>query len=428
MSADRPSIPVPTTPTTPAAPAPGGTPAPAASPRLMSLDALRGFDMFWILGAGTIFVRINELVNMGDEPRFGWLSALAGQLKHKEWEGFAFEDLIFPLFVFMVGVSIVYSLSKHLQQGKGPTYVRIVRRFLLLFALGVFAAGGLRHRWPDVQLCGVLHRLAWAYLFGALIFLHLRPKAIVGLVVAILVGYWALMTYVPFPNVPLPESRKHPPAADEKFPDLTAKFDQADKIAGSYTKELNLCHYIDARYMPGRKYTGYYSPEGILSTMTAVATCLLGVLAGYWLRRPSRDWVKVLVLLGLGAAGVALGFLWGQSFPVIKKIWTSSFVLVAGGYSAILLGLFYLVIDVWKWRWWCLPFVWIGMNAITVYMVPRLVDVREIAYRLTGGNVAGWLDSCCGKGWSGVLTTVVSFLLIWWLAFFLYRRKVFLRL
>ena len=140
--------------------------------------------------------------------------------------------------------------------------------------------------------------------------------------------------------------------------------------------------------MPGRKYTGYYSPEGILSTMTAVASCLLGVLAGFLIRSPRSDRFKILWLLAAGIAGVLLGFLWGQQFPVIKKIWTSSFVLVAGGYSAILLAVFYLVIDVWKWRIWCLPFVWIGTNALTAYMVRNLFHMDEVAQRLTGGDLS----------------------------------------
>ncbi len=400
----------------------------APSQRLMSLDALRGFDMFWILGAGGIFIRIQELVNSDAEPRVAWLKTLAEQLKHKDWEGFAFLDLIFPLFVFMVGVSIVYSLARHLQeQGVARTYLRIVRRFLLLFAMGVIAAGGLTSSWPNVQLSGVLHRIAWCYLFGAILFCHFRPRTIAALVVVLLVGYWALLSYVPFPNVPMPASDGKRIAPD-KLPDLSEKFAQAEKISGSYAKGLNLTNYLDAVYLPGRKHSGYYSPEGILSTMTAVATCLLGVLAGCLLRSPAKDWVKVLLLIGLGAAGVGLGFAWGPYFPVVKKIWTSSYVLVAGGYSAILLGLFYLVIDVWKWRWWCLPFVWIGMNAITVYMVRNLVNIREIALRLTGGDVVHAVDAWLGKGWHDVLTSTVAFLLIWWLALFLYRRKVFLRL
>ena len=193
-------------------------PAPS-SPRLMSLDALRGFDMFLIIGAGGIVTRLNGMVNPADHVRAPWLQVVAQQLKHKEWDGFAFLDLIFPLFVFMVGVSIVYSLSKQLKEhGTGGAYWRIIRRFVLLFVMGVISAHGIEKRWPDVQLCGVLHRIAWCYLFGSLIFCYLRPRAIAGLTAALLVGYWALMTFVPFPNVPLLESKTHPPAPTRNSP------------------------------------------------------------------------------------------------------------------------------------------------------------------------------------------------------------------
>jgi predicted acyltransferase len=294
--------------------------------------------------------------------------------------------------------------------------------------MGVIAAHGIEKRWPDVQLCGVLHRIAWCYLFGSLIFCHLRVRAIGVLAVALLVGYWGLMTFVPFPNVPLQESKSHPPGPGEKFPDLSAEFDRAEKITGKYEKGLNLCNYLDARYMPGRKYTGYYSPEGLLSTMPAVASCLLGVLAGCLIRSSRSDRFKILWLLSLGLAGVLLGFAWGQQFPVIKKIWTSSFVLVAGGYSAILLAVFYLVIDVWKWRWWCVPLVWIGTNALTAYMVRNLFHMDEVALRLTGGDLSWALNRWVYPGTGPLLTAVVALLLIWWLTWFLYRNKIFIRL
>lgn len=402
---------------------------PPSRPRLMSLDALRGFDMFLIIGGGGIVGRLNQMVNPTDHVRAPWLQVVDQQLHHKDWAGFAFLDLIFPLFVFMVGVSIVYSLSKQLSEhGRGGAYGRIVRRFLLLFAMGVIAAGGIANRWPNVQLCGVLHRIAWCYLFGSLIFCHLRPRAIAGLTAGLLVGYWALLTFVPFPNVQLPDSISHPPGPNEKFPDLSEKFNSVEKITGKYDKGLNLCNYFDARYMPGRKYCGYYSPEGILSTIAAVASCLLGVLAGCLIRSPRSDRFKILWLLVGGIAGVLLGFLWGQQFPVIKKIWTSSFVLVAGGYSAILLAVFYLVIDVWKWRFWCLPFVWIGTNALTAYMVRNLFRLDEVAPRLTGGDLSYALNRWVYPGTGSLLTTTVGLLLIWWLTWFLYRNKVFIRL
>ena len=405
--------------------------APAPTTRLMSLDALRGFDMFWILGAGAFFMQLDEVVNRGLSQRSGFFHALAEQMRHKDWAGFAFEDLIFPLFVFIAGVSIVFSITKELQlHGKAGAYWRIVRRAALLFALGVFYTGGLSRAWPEVQVSGVLHRIAQCYLFAALIFCTFRPRAIVGILAVLLVGYWALMTYVPFPNLSLDKETIDAAAKKLGTKDLAAILDRTpERVAGRYDKGLNLSNYLDAKYLPGRKYNGYYSPEGLLSTLPAIASCLLGVLAGLLLGNPARtDRQKVLWLAVLGAIGLAAGFTWGLQFPVVKKIWTSSFVLVAGGYSALLLAAFYLVVDVWKFQRWCRPFVWIGANSITIYLLSPLLNFREVARRLAGGDVQNFFDRHVAPGAGGLVVIAVAYGLIFALMGFLYRRKIFLRL
>jgi predicted acyltransferase len=399
----------------------------------MSLDALRGFDMFWILGAGAFFMQLDEVVNRGISERSGVVHALAGQMRHKDWAGFAFEDLIFPLFVFIAGVSIVFSITKEIQvHGKGGAYWRIVRRAALLFACGVFYTGGLSRAWPDVMISGVLHRIAQCYLGAALIFCTFRSRAIVVIIAGLLVGYWALLTYVPVPNLVLDKDTVEQAARKMGIKDknVVAVLDRTEgRVTGSYEKGLNLTNYLDARYLGGRKYNGYWSPEGLLSTLPAIASCLLGVLAGLWLRNPvPSDRQKVLWLAVLGACGVGLGFLWGMQFPVVKKIWTSSFVLVAGGYSALLLAAFYLVIDVWKLQRWCRPFVWIGANSITIYLLSPLVNFREVARRLAGGDVQNFFDRCVAPGVGGLVVIAVAYGLIFALMGFLYRRKVFLRL
>src|SRR5262249_53583900 len=148
-----------------------------------------------------------------------------------------------------------------------------------------------------------------------------------------------------------------------------------------------LANYLDSEYLPLRKWDGDHDPEGLLSTLPAIATCLLGVFAGVFLQSVSfANWQKVLGLAVAGLLMAGLGWLWDSEFPVIKKIWTSSYVLVAGGYSCLLLAAFYLVIDVWKWQMWARPFVWIGMNAITIYMLFHLVNFTQMAERLVGGE------------------------------------------
>ncbi len=298
--------------------------------RLESLDALRGFDMLWIVGLGGIVHALRGLT--------GWsfLGQLADQLEHVGWEGFHFEDLIFPLFVFIVGVSLVFSLDKaRARHGAAGALTRVFRRSVLLFLFGIFYYGGLSHRWPDIRLLGVLQRIALCYLGASLLYVAFGVRTLVGVTIGILLGYWALLALVPVPG----------------------------SGAGNYAEGLNLANYVDKMWLPGARYDGDHDPEGLLSTLPAIATCLLGVLAGVFLKakRPA-PWRKAAWLAGAGIAGVALGAWWGESFPVIKKIWTSSYVLVAGGFSALLLAAFYALIDVAGIRRWGRPFVWVGAN------------------------------------------------------------------
>ena len=376
---------------------PGQTiPSVSATARLMSIDALRGFDMFWIVGAEGLVRALERISNTGP------VKVLANQLHHKAWEGFAFEDLIFPLFVFIVGVSLVFSLSKSLAQGtKAEAYKRICRRALFLFLLGIVYSGGVSKAWPDIRLLGVLNRIALCYLFASLIFCNFKVKGIITIAVGLLAGYWALMTFVPVPGIG----------------------------AGSFAPGANLANYLDKLYLPGHRYDGDWDPEGLLSTLPAVATCLLGVLAGLLLRDSTvSERRKVACLMGGGLLAVLLGFLWGLQFPVIKKIWTSSYVLVAGGYSAMLLGGFYLVVDLWKWQSWAQPFVWIGMNPITIYLLENVFDFEKLAARFVGGDVKAFFDAVVVKGFGDLVLAVVALGFCFLLAHFLYRKRIFLRL
>src|SRR5688572_17497982 len=166
--------------------------------RIASVDALRGFDMFWIIGADALFYALNKLAGGDAQSLIGFF---ATQLDHVQWEGFRFYDLIFPLFVFIVGVSIVFSLSKRkAEQGKGAALVQIFRRALILYLFGLFTYDGLANGWEKVRLLGVLQRIAVCYFFTALAFLYLKPKALIALCTSLLIGYWALMTFVPVPG------------------------------------------------------------------------------------------------------------------------------------------------------------------------------------------------------------------------------------
>lgn len=439
-----------------AAPPPAAVPldTETSNARLMSLDALRGFDMFWILGGDFVMTTAGKLSGGTEQAwtLFGWL---ASQFRHKEWDGFAFYDLIFPLFVFISGVSVVWSLTKETQlHGRAGALQRIIRRAALLFVLGIFYSGGLSKEWPDIRLLGVLQRIALAYLGAGLIFCLVGPrmKVLTGIIAAVLVGYWALLKFVPIRAIVLDKARLAALAeqagdsrgaialATETNPSATRgsrawttaeeMFHQTkERTTGQFGPGHNLVNHLDFQFLPGRKYDLFYDPEGILSTLPAVATCLLGVLAGVWLRRDDFcDKWKVIYLLSAGAGALIVGFAWGMSFPIVKKIWTSSFVLVAGGYSALLLAVFYQVVDVWKRRDWCQPLVWIGMNSITIYVASNLLQFRAVAARLVGGDVKKALDANFAEGVGNLLIVLVGFALIFAFVRFLHQRKIFLRL
>jgi predicted acyltransferase len=375
--------------------------------RVASVDALRGFTMFWIIGADGAAKALAEMMSgMGKIPSAAG-SFIGGQFQHAEWEGLHFYDLLFPLFIFVTGVAIVFSLTRLIQQGTSTAHRRVLRRSMLLFALGLVYEGvskswpesAVSESWPDIRLLGVLNRIALCYLFASLLFLNLRLPGLVVAFVAILVGYWALMTFVPVSGIG----------------------------AGSYAKDANLANWIDGQYLPGRKWNGSWDPEGLLSTLPAIGTCLLGVFAGLLLKEPRlQPHQKTLWLIGAGAAMIALGVLWGLQFPIVKNIWTSSYVLVCGGLSALLLGVFHQVIDAWERRSWATIFIWIGANAIALYLINGIVGFQPLATQLVGGDLGSLVDSYLTPSAGSFLAHAVGLLLAVALAGFLYRRKIFL--
>jgi predicted acyltransferase len=407
----------------------------APTQRLMSLDALRGFDMFWIIGAEELVAALEKMAHpAGGSTGFSIIGFLARQLEHCDWAGFHFEDLIFPLFVFMVGVSLVFSLSKTIrQEGRAVAVKRIFRRSILLFALGLFYSGGLSNNWPDMRLMGVLNRIALCYFFTGLIFCFCNLRAMIALCLGLLLGYWAMLAFVPIRNIQLEKTALKELAKERGAPDdpKALFYGTTDRVTGHFEHGFNLPNHFDFEYLPGRKYDTYFDPEGYLSTLPAIASCLLGVFGGLLLANPSRkDQQKVIWLIAAGLILFNLGWIWNIEFPVIKKIWTSSFVLVAGGCSALLLGVFYLIIDVWKYQKWCQPFVWMGMNSITIYMTVNILGrggFGRLSSRLLGGDIRDF----CNEHWTGsgdLAVAAVGLLLAFWLVHFLYRRKIFLRL
>ena len=368
--------------------------------RLASVDALRGFSMIGILGIDGMARAIADMTR-GHGSLAGAGAALHWQFSHPTWEGFTFYDLIFPLFIFVTGVAIVLSLPRMVEeQGMARTQLRVFRRSLLLYGLGILFYGGLSNPWPDVRLLGVLQRIALCYLFASLLFLHFGRRGLALTLVALLVGYWALLTFVPVPDVGAP----------------------------TYAEGMTLANWIDRNYLPGRPWYGEWDPEGLLSTIPAVATCLLGVFAGLLLTNARlTPQQKSTRLLAAGLALLVTGHLWGLQFPIIKHIWSSSFVLVAGGWSVLLLGLFHEVIDVWKRDRWATVLVWIGASPIVLYLAYYMVDFVALARRFVGGDIARLADEHVAPGTADLLACSVALAIAIVLAAFLYRRKIFLR-
>jgi len=373
----------------------------APTRRITSVDALRGFNIFWILGGdGAIWALADMTAGKG--PVISGIGHFLGtQLHHVAWQGFRFYDFIFPLFIFITGVSIVLSLPRLVErEGLWSAHVRVLRRALLLYGLGLIYYGGISHHWADIRYLGVLQRIGICYLFASLLFLNLNLRGMLVAFVALLGGYWALMTFVPVPGIG----------------------------AGSFAPDANLANWFDTQYLPGRLWDKTRDPEGILSTLPAIGTCLLGVFAGMLLKSERfAPQQKSLWLIGAGIVLVLAGHLWGLQFPVIKSLWTSSFVLVAGGYSLLLLGVWHQIIDVWGIRRWSMIFVWIGANAITLYFLNNVFSFVSFATRFVGGDLAVLIDRWTTPHTGTFLANVLGLSFAIALAGFFYRRKIFLR-
>lgn len=368
---------------------------PAPAPRLVSLDALRGFAMIWIVGADALAGAFRNLQG-------GAVSAFLGvQFGHTEWAGLTFYDLIFPLFLFVVGAAVPLSLDRIVQkEGRSAALRRVLVRGLWMYVLGLLYYGGIAAGWDQIRWVGVLQRIAVCYVAVSLLYLWLQPRAIAAIGIGLLLGYWLLLAFVPVPG----------------------------HGTGSFARGENLANWIDARWLPGKVWYGDYDPEGLLSTLPAIASTVIGLFAGRLLRDPAATPAsRVRWLLAGAAALVALGLLWSPWFPVIKRIWTSSYVLVTGGLSLALLAGFYSLIDVRGWRNGVTPLVWIGSNALLIYLVSRVVDFGKVSTFFLGGEIAAGLNALW-PGLGGLVLALTGIGLCTALCGVLYARKLFIRL
>jgi len=363
--------------------------------RLRSLDALRGFDMLWIIGGGELAV---ELAKATD---WGWLNWFAEQQNHVKWDGFHFEDLIFPLFMFISGVAISYAILGKIGRGgsKAKTAWKVVRRGLTLVLLGFVYNGLFQMSFLDgekFRFASVLGQIGLGYLFASLIVLYTRHYSFRLIWLGgILLGYAIIQNFIPVPGFG----------------------------AGVLTPEGCINGYIDRMFLPGRLHGTIFDPEGLLCIVSATGITLMGALAGEVLR--SKLWSeyrKLLILSVTGIGFILLALLLQPVYPVIKAAWTTTFNLLAGGISLLLLSLFYLVIDIWRFQKWTFFFTVIGMNSITIYIGANIIDFSHISKFFLGG-----LSGIPGEEWGSVIMWIGYLAAEWLFLLFLYRKKIFLR-
>jgi predicted acyltransferase len=366
--------------------------------RLVSLDAFRGMTI-----AGMLLV---------NNP--GTWSQIYGPLRHAEWHGWTPTDLIFPFFLFIVGVAMTFSFGILTERGATRTTLvrKAAKRAAILFGLGL-----LLHGFPNyldistLRIPGVLQRIALAYFAATVIVLYLRPRGQAVALAVLLLGYWALQTLTPVPGMGI--------SVLEPGRDLGAFIDRL------VFTEAHL--WSQART---------WDPEGLLSTLPAIGTVLCGVFTAYWLRSARRPSDKAIGLALAGAAALALGLAWGGWFPINKNLWTSSYVVFTAGFAAVVLAACYWLIDVRGWQAWAKPFTIYGMNAIAAFFLSGLFARLLTLVRVPQGDATvtlkGWIFNNLFLSWASPINAslayAIAFVLLWLgIMWVFYRRGIFVK-
>lgn len=377
------------------------------NPRLVSLDVFRGIAI-----AGMVLV---------NNP--GTWSAIYPPLAHAEWNGWTPTDFVFPFFLFIVGISITLALGKRVEAGgiDKDVYFKIIRRTLLIFGLGLFLATFPFYNFTKselldintVRIMGVLQRIAVCYFFSALIFLHTSWKKQLIIAIALLVLYWLLMTLVPVPGC---------------------------EITTFNDKACNLAAYLDRTLLTEGhiwRSARVYDPEGLLSTMPAIATTLAGILCGHWLRTRRDDMEKVSGMFFFGIVLVALGWAWHSWFPINKALWTSSYVVFTAGIALCFLGFCYWLIDIKGYKLWTKPFVIFGVNALALFVgsgiMARLLGLIKVPGP-EGSSISlqQWIFTNVflplASPVNASLMYAICFILVWlFLMWLLYRKRIYIK-
>src|SRR5205823_6842958 len=370
-----------------------------SAPRLVSLDVFRGLTV-----VGMVLVN-----NPGSWAHIYW------PLEHAEWNGWTPTDLIFPFFLFIVGVAIPLGLGKRVERGdsRRALFIKVAYRSVIIFLLGEFLAGFPYFHLSTIRIPGVLQRIAVCYFFAALIFIRTRPRTQAIIAVALLIVYALLMKHVPAPGY----------------------------YVGDLSKEGSLASYIDRAVFGPHiwKQGKVYDPEGILSTMGALATTLFGVLTGHLVVRKDRTPIeKVAHLFIAGIGSMIIGWIWNAWFPINKSLWTSSYVFFTGGLALQFLALCYWLIDIKGYQRWTRPFIIFGVNAIVLFVGTGLMARSLTLIKVPKGDgttqalqtliynhgFASWLGPN-----NASLAFAITFILLWLLLLWLlYRKNIIIKI
>ncbi len=361
--------------------------------RLYSLDALRGFDMFWIIGAEEIFHTMSEATH---HP---FWNALSNQFTHPYWNGFNAYDLIFPLFMFISGISSVYSIDKSLLDGvsKSNLLVKVIKRGLILFILGLIYNNGLMIKpLADFRVMSVLGRIGIAYTLSCILYVYANKKFQAIWFVGLLIGYWLILKCTAAPGFPL----------------------------GDLTEEGNFASYFDRTILPGKLSRGIHDTVGLFNNIAAIATALAGVLTGSYLKNTaSNEITKTKSLIIAGVASLFIALIWNLDFPINKNMWSSSFVLFTTGWNLLLMALFYFIIDVKGIQQWAFFFKVIGMNSILIYMSGKFIQ-----WGYANKGFFQWIGDLIGDPYNAVAMAITALALKWIFLKFLYDKKIFLKI
>ncbi len=365
---------------------------------MLSLDVFRGMTV-----AGMVLV---------NNP--GTWSAIYAPLEHAKWHGATPTDFIFPFFVFIVGIAIPLALAKRVEEGgiTRDVYLKIFRRAAIIFALGLFQMAFPFFDMAHLRIPGVLQRIAVCYLVASLVFLHTNWKQQTIIAAICLLFYWAVMTLAPVPG----------------------------GAAGDLSLEGNFAGYVD-RLIIGQNHiwtaSKFYDPEGILSTIPAIATCLAGVLTGTWLKTKRGDLEKVSAMFFFGVCLTAVGWIWNFWFPINKSLWTSSYVVYMAGLALCFLGFCYWLIDIKGYKKWTKPFVIFGSNALALYFLSSifariLINIKWLDADGKATHVQKWIfDNLFAPLASPInasLIYAVSYIFLWlFLMWILYRKRIFIK-